>query len=136
MNQNSAKSHEVFGEVIYAYTRKQAIIDGYQVLLADDHAELAREVGWKYPVYLTSGVWDLVEQAVASIKDGNDLAGVLWDILMMARFGKEITEDTRKFQVMISKFGRKHRHLFYVQVGPTDIDDPAPAITVMMPEDR
>ena len=132
--ENSAQ--EIFGEVIYAYTRKQAIADGYQVLLTGDYAGLARDIGWKYPVYLTRGVWDLAEQAAASETDENDLSGVLWDILMVARFGEEITDDTRKFYVTLKTVGRHRRHLFYVQVGPTDIDDPAPAITIMMPEDR
>jgi hypothetical protein len=127
---------EVFGEVIYAYTRKQAIADGYQVLLSGDYAGLARDIGWKYPVYLTRGVWDLAERAAASETDENDLSGVLWDILMVARFGDKITEDTRKFYVTLNTVGRHHRHLFYVQVGPTDIDDPAPSITIMLPEDR
>ena len=136
MNPNSEKiPHEAFGEVIYAYTRKQAIEDGYQVLLTGKHAELAREAGWKYPVYLTRGVWDLMEQSVASEKDG-DLTGVLWNALVMARFGENIAVDTRTFKVIIKGTGRKHQQLFYLQVGPTDIDDPAPAITIMLPEDR
>jgi len=128
--------HDLFGEVIYAYTRKQAIEDGHQVLLSDDYASLARDFGWKYPVYLTRGVWDLAEQASASNKVCNDLTGVLWDILMMARFGQDIAEDTREFYVNINTNGCNRRHQFYLQVGPTDIDDPAPAITIMMPEDR
>jgi hypothetical protein len=128
--------HEIFGEVIYAYTRKQAIEDGYQVLLTDYHAKLARQAGWKYPVYLTRGVWDLIEEAVEAKKHYNDMNGVLWNILYMARFGNDITEDTRAFTVIITGTGRKRNHLFYVQVGPRDIDDPTPAITIMLPEDR
>jgi hypothetical protein len=132
--QNATK--EIFGEVIYAYTRKQAIADGYQVLLTDDHAKLARQAGWKYPVYLTRGVWDLIEQAVEAKKHCNDLSGVLWDVLFMARFGSNISEDTRAFTVIITGCGRKQNHLLYIQVGPTDIDDPTPAITIMLPYDR
>jgi hypothetical protein len=137
MNTEKQKAdHEVFGNVIYAYTRKQAIEDGYQVLLIDDHAKLARQAGWKYPVYLTRGVWDLIKQAVESKKHCNDMSGVLWDVLFMARFGQDITEDTRAFNVIITGCGRKLKYLLYIQVGPTDIDDPTPAITIMMPEDR
>jgi hypothetical protein len=137
MNTEKQKAeHEVFGPVIYAYTRKQAIEDGYQVLLTDEHAKLARQAGWKYPVYLTRGVWDLIEQAVEAKQYCNDMSGVLWDVLFMARFGSNISEDIRAFTVIITGFGRKRNHLLYIQVGPTDIDDPTPAITIMMPEDR
>jgi len=96
MNPDAQKTtHEIFGEVIYAYTRKQAIEDGEQVLLTGEHAELARDAGWKYPVYLTRGVWDLIEQTVTSKTHCHILTGVLWNILLMARFGKDIAEDTR-----------------------------------------
>jgi hypothetical protein len=137
MNPDAEKTNrEIFGEVIYAYTRKQAIEDGYQILLTGEHAELARDAGWKYPVYLTRGVWDLIEQAVTSKTHCHDLTGVLWNILLMARFGKDIAEDTRTFTVIITGCGRNRKQQLYLQVGPTDMDDPAPAITIMLQEDR
>jgi len=126
---------EVFGEPIYAYTRKQAVEDGQQVKLTGDYAALAREAGWKHPVYLTSGVCDLIDAAMASTKHCNDFTGVLWDILYMARFGKEVSADTRAFRVIITGTG-KRGHLLYARVGPTDIDDPTPAMTIMLPEER
>jgi len=126
---------EVFGEVIYAYTRKEALADGYQVKLTDDLASLAREAGWKYPVYLTSGVWGLIERAVASKSHCNDVNGVLWDIVYMARLGRDVAPDTRIFDVIITGTGKKRNHQLYMQVGATDFDDPAPAITIMLPEE-
>ena len=126
---------EIFGEPIYAYTRRNAMEDGQQIKLTDDYAALAREAGWKYPVYLTSGVWGLIEAAVASERYCNDFTGVLWDILCMARFGKDVSTDTRAFRVIITGTGQRE-HLLYAQVGPTDMDDPMPAITIMLPEER
>ncbi|MEJ2718958.1 MAG: hypothetical protein P8182_17815 [Deltaproteobacteria bacterium] len=126
---------ETFGEPIYAYTRKQAVEDGQQVKLTGDYAALAREAGWNHPVYLTSGVCDLIDAAMASKEHSNDFIGVLWDILYMARFGKEVSADTRAFKVIITGT-RKREHLLYARVGPTDIDDPAPAMTIMLPEER
>ena len=41
-------------EVIYAYTRKDALADGVQI----DVSEVAREAGPKFPVYLTRAVWE------------------------------------------------------------------------------
>ena len=134
MTQTALK--ELFGDVIDTYTREQAIEDGSQVLLKEEHAEMAKEAGWKYPVYITSGVWSLIKMAVNNKKHCNDLNGVVWDVLYMARFGQDIAPDTRVFKVTITGCGKKRTHVFYMQIGPTDINDPAPAMTIMLPEDR
>ena len=42
-----------FGEVIYAYTRKQAVADGVQV----DVTKTAQEAGINFPVFITRGVF-------------------------------------------------------------------------------
>jgi len=44
----------VFGPVIYAYTRAQAIDDGVLV----DASALAQEAGIRYPVAVTRGLWE------------------------------------------------------------------------------
>lgn len=49
-------SHEVkslFGKIIYAYTRAQALEDGFLV----DVSETAKEAGFKVPVVVTCAVW-------------------------------------------------------------------------------
>ena len=45
-----ADEDPVFGNVIYSYTRKQAIEDGVLV----DITDVAKEAGIKYPVAITS----------------------------------------------------------------------------------
>ena len=45
-----ADEDPVFGDVIFSYTRKQAIEDGVLV----DITEMAKEAGIKYPVAITS----------------------------------------------------------------------------------
>lgn len=121
-------------DVVYAYTRKQAIEDGFQVLL---DSQLTKEAGYKYPVYLTHSVWTLVEMAVNNKKCHNDLQGVLWDILWMSirNHTRKFDNSTYEFVVIITGTGRKRNHSLIVQCGPTDIDDPAPVITIMLPED-
>ncbi|WP_342770176.1 DUF6573 family protein [Xylanimonas allomyrinae] len=70
--------HELFGEVIHAYTRAQAIEDGVLV----DATETAREAGFAVPVALTAAAW---ADAVAwNHGGGQDEAGRLWDVLFMA----------------------------------------------------
>lgn len=128
---------EIFGEVIFTYTRKQAIADGYQTRLEGEHAELARQAGWKVPVYITSGVRKMIDQAVASERHCNDYNGVLWDILWMACAAsrKRQFNDTVIFTVIITGLGRKRHHPLCAQIGATDFDDPTPALTIMLPED-
>ena len=59
----------------------------------------------------------------------------MWDILYMAKLGKDLSQDTKKFQVIITGTGRKKYHTFYIQVGATDIDNADPCLTIMLPED-
>ena len=52
MNTNNSES--LFGEVVYAYTRAQAVADGFQV----EVTEAAKEAGILFPVFLTRAVYD------------------------------------------------------------------------------
>jgi hypothetical protein len=109
-------------DIIYTYTRKQAIEDGMQ-LLADQ--QLSKEAGIKYPVYLTSGL-------VALLKKG-DFIGRLWDVYMLFRYyAKHADSNVVIFTV---KIGRKNVRLI-AEIGATDFDNPSPAITIMLPEER
>jgi len=124
-------------EIIYSYTQKQAIEDGLQVRLENEQAQLAKEAGYKYPVYMTSGVWGLVERAINNKRCYNDLNGVLWDIFYMSRCaGKMLNDRIKTFQVIITGTGRTKKHTLYVECGPVDIDDPAPCLTFMLPEEN
>ncbi len=74
---------DYFGDVIYSYTRAQAIADGVLV----DVTETAKEAGFKWPVAITRTVW---EDFVAWSDEDNerqthqDESGRLWDVLWMA----------------------------------------------------
>jgi hypothetical protein len=65
-------------EVIYAYTRAQAIEDGVLV----DVSETAREAGFKYPVAVTRAVWERYCEAPAELPC-QDTSGRLWDLCFM-----------------------------------------------------
>jgi hypothetical protein len=70
----------LFGEVIFSYSRAQAIADGVLV----DISETAKEAGFRIPVALTRATWaEYVEVPDGVV--GQDIAGRLWDILWMAR---------------------------------------------------
>ena len=69
-----------FGEVIYSYSRAQAIEDG--VLVDLSNVDSIRQ-HWKHPFVCTSTVWAIIEEALT--KEGQDLAGICHDISTMAK---------------------------------------------------
>ena len=124
-------------EIIYSYTRKQAIEDGMQWRVSGEYESMPREVGYKWPVYLTSGVVGLIERAINNKKHCNDFGGVLWDVLHMSRvMSRSVNDRLREFKVIITGAGRAKYHTLYIASGPVDIDDPAPCLTIMLPEEN
>ena len=129
-----------FGPVVYSYTRAQAVADGVQV----EVTKTAQEAGIKFPMFLTRAVYD----AYVTVPEGvtaQDEAGRLWDIVWMTRFGilrarpgKEGGATCTRIPVALYVRNDNHRAKLVkliAQCGPLDIDDPAPAITVMMPDE-
>jgi hypothetical protein len=51
---NTHNENSPFGNVIYAYTRKQAIADGFQV----EVTKTAQEAGIRFPVFITRTAFD------------------------------------------------------------------------------
>jgi len=123
-----------FGPVIYTYTRSQAIADGFQV----EVSKVAREAGIKFPVFLTRAVYDSYVTVPAGIT-GQDEAGRLWDIVWMTRFAisKARPGQTRLPVALYVRNDNQRARLIKLiaTCGPLDIDDPQPAITIMMPDE-
>ena len=122
---------EIFGPVIYAYTRAQALEDGELV----DVSETAREAGWKYPVVVTRHVWvDVVEPDREAQAAGESAQGRLWDVVWVAsRAAKAQGDDRVEFDLLATKDKKKVVHHLVAHCGPGD--DAAPVITIMFPED-
>jgi hypothetical protein len=120
-----------FGEVIYSYTRKQAIADGVQM----EVSQTAREAGICFPVYLTRALYD----AYVTVPEGvtsQDEAGRLWDIVWMLRhaIGQSNGENRLPFALYVRNGNRRTKLVKLIaECGPLDIDDGQPAITVMLP---
>jgi hypothetical protein len=126
------KNESPFGEVIYAYTRKQAIADGVQV----DVTKTAQEAGICFPVFLTRSVFDAYVTVPPNVT-GQDEAGRLWDIIWMTRFAIQRSRPGSD-RIPVALYVRNDNHRaklvkLIAQCGPLDMDDPAPAITVMLP---
>ncbi len=132
MNTNHTDSP--FGPVIYSYTRAQAVADGVQV----EVTKTAQEAGISLPVFLTRTVFDAYV-AVPPDVQGQDEAGRLWDIVWMLRFAI-LRSRSHTDRVPVALYVRNDNQRaklvkLIAQCGPLDMDDPQPAITVMMPDE-
>lgn len=127
---------EIFGEVIHAYTRAQAIEDGNLV----DVSETAAEAGFRVPVVLTRAMWaDCVEWGEQDSKRQTyqDEAGRLWDVLWMAFLGARRAGGRQAFAFELYRVPRGGRSMrprltrLVCHIGPGDLGEPV--ITIMLP---
>lgn len=120
------ENDSIFGDAIYAYTRKQAIEDGVLVDLSQ-----FEEFGqmWNHHVACTDTVWNIIE--AASKEDGKDLKGILWDVSNMSRYAARRAQGQTQvlFRVIIGN--RTHQLKFHIGGG----DQGEPVLTLMLPNE-
>ncbi len=125
---------KLYGPVVYRYTRKQALADGTQF----DVTPMAKEAGFRIPVFITVGVRETCV-AVPEGADGQDEEGRLWDVLWMARCAalKHAGQKDRvRFKLWVRNSNQAAREIELLAVcSGLDIDDPSPAVTIMLPEE-
>jgi hypothetical protein len=129
MNRNNENSP--FGEVIFSYTRSQAVADGNQV----EVTKTAQEAGIRFPVFLTRAIYDSYVTVPPGV-EAQDEAGRLWDLMTMTRFAILRSRpgcDRLPVALYVRNDNRAPRLVRLSAVcGPLDVDDPQPAITIML----
>ena len=130
---------DLFGDLIYSYTRAQAIEDGVLI----DATEMAAEAGFKWPVALTAAAWaDCVAWGDADNERQayQDQSGRLWDVLFMASYAIRTAKNSDQqlpFDLYrIPRNGRatkSQRLTLKLILGPGD--DGEPVITIMLPQE-
>jgi len=116
-------------QLIYSYTRAQAIADGVLV----DVSELAREAGYRFPVAITQTLWCECIQ-VHDDDVGQNETGRLWDVLNVLRQRIQTASSVQVvfFDVLIARGGRGPQVVrLKAHCGPGD--DLEPVLTLMMP---
>ena len=123
-----------FGEIIYAYTRAQALADGVLV----DVSDLAREAGFVFPVALTERFYHgYIVPTLALIAEGQSIAGRLWDLLTVLRWTIQTSKDDSYLPLsvlFVMSPGTPPVPIELVAVcGPGDSGEPV--VTVMLPDE-
>jgi hypothetical protein len=121
-------------EVIFAYTRQQALSDGVLV----DVSSLAKEAGFVFPVALTETLYhSYIVPALDLVAEGQSIQGRLWDLLFVLRFAIANARDTDTILFKV---------LFLMSAGSTPVpielkavcgpgDDGEPVLTIMLPDE-
>lgn len=132
---------ELFGDVIHAYSRAQAIEDGELI----DVTDLAREAGFLYPLAITRAAWlDCCEWDAHTEKrkpgfTGQSTTGRLWDVLNMARFAAKRGPGGDRLAFTLYRLPTDGRGLLprrttlKLHIGPGDT--PAPVFTISLPNE-
>ena len=119
--------------VVYAYSREQAIADGVLV----DVSEQAKEIGFRLPTVVTATLYQgYVEPSAGLEGEGQSVTGRLHDLMVLALFAarRTINTDRVTFKVdFLMAPGRKETVEVIVHIGPGDEGEPV--LTIMLPED-
>ena len=132
-------------DIIASYTRADALADGEQINLSEKYPDECSL--YKFPVFCTNKIWGLIQSAVENTEHCNDFKGVIWDVLYMSIHApgrNSILGGTgTEFTVIITGGnvtpdfyeGGQPIYRLHSICGPMDIDNPAPAITIMFPNE-
>lgn len=129
---------DLFGDVVFAYTREQAITDGVLV----DVSSVASNSGFQIPVAVTSTVWELYiewtdeDSDKQTIQDESGrLADVLWMLYLACKKNKG--ESSIKYELYIiprDGFSKKPV-LVTLKSIISGGDAGEPVITIMLPNE-
>jgi hypothetical protein len=113
-----------WGEVVYSYTRQQAIEDGVLVDLSD--LPIVRK-HWRSPLACTFAVWSVIKDAVDA---GRDLDGILHDLFWLSKIHIQYQDHGEgQSQILFTcQVGSTH-HEYKLHLGPGD--DGEPVLTLM-----
>jgi hypothetical protein len=131
---------------LFSYTTRQAVDDG---VLVKAETSLRCEAAIRFPVYVTDAVWSRYIVVPSEFEGIHDQTGRFWDILyMFAWQAKKCSTSLLYFKLHVqvpageswqsneekSPVSFQHREVrLKAVIAPQDIDDPSPAIFIMLP---
>ena len=124
---------KAFGNVIYSYSRAEAIADGVLV----DVTEQAKATGFKLTTVVTENLYHhYIEPPAGLASEGQSVTGRLHDLLTLALFAakRAVNSDRVYFKVsFLMSPGRLETVQVIAHIGPGDQGEPV--LTIMLPED-
>jgi hypothetical protein len=122
------------GYLIFAYTRKEALEDGVLV----DVSVLAKEAGYRWPVALTSRLYqEYIVPSPSMADSGQSETGRLWDLLTMLRLAILRSKENSQLSFSVLFVMQNEAESILVDLvsvcGPGD--DGSPVLTVMLPDE-
>lgn len=128
----ASTAREDDSDMLFAYTRRQAIADGVLVDVSRQASPGEMHGGFLVPVAVTAALWAAIEAIPQSLAGIADARGRLHDVLWMASLVAR--RASAAFVVDLPIAGtRKRTQRLRVDVGPGD--DSAPCVTIGFPED-
>ena len=126
---------KTFGNLIYSYTRAQAIEDGVLIDITAD----AQVHGFKVHTVVTDNLYHQYIEVPTGLDRsfGQSSAGRLHDLLTLAMFAARASKGTDRvyFKVdFLMEPGRTETVQVIAHIGPGD-DGVIPVLTIMLPED-
>ena len=126
-------------EVIFSYSRAQALADGVLV----DVIQAASEAGFRFPTAISADLHVRLTPNEREKSMGQSYAGRLWDVLFLGALAAQRVHFTNlaSFQVSLFEIKEEQQHITYfgnlitlwVVIG--DVDNEEPVITIGFPED-
>lgn len=124
---------KVFGNLIYSYTRAQAIADGVLIDVTDE----AKAHGIKVPVAITDHLFHAYVEVPAGLEtEGQSVTGRLHDLLTLAMIAARTSKGTDRAYFKVAFLmapGRTETVQVIAHIGPGDTAEPV--LTIMLPED-
>lgn len=126
-------------DLISSYTRRNALDDG---LLIDDPIDsLAKQIGYKYHVAMTSSLRAALDPTKTEREWGQTLNSRVWDMLMVSIMAikrkQAINGDLLSFVIDVAREHERSMRIVQqaikLRIGPGD--DPTPVLTFMLPEE-
>lgn len=132
-----SEQESLFGDVIYAYTRAQALADGVLIDVTED----AKESAIKYPTAVTEALWNGYIDPNERLKSmGQSAKGRLWDVLLLFTFAarsspKGCNELLYKVNFLMDRGSKYQQETVEIKAVCGPGDDGAPVITLMLPDE-
>ncbi len=116
------------GDLIFSYSRKQALADGVLI----DVTELAKEVGIKVPVAITATLYNsFIRTEIPS----QDTTGRLWDTLVLLVISAKNCNDSTIFFGVSFQLTETEYETPMLKAIIGQGDDGSPVITIMLEDE-